>query len=504
MKYNIQTLFLEKQHSDCFVFGIFEDFKLCFSIKKIDKDSNGYINQLIKNKDFFGKFNESLFLYSIPNVYSTKIILLGCGRRKDLNADRYKQLFQTSIKIIKNLSLKTITYFLTELNIEGIDIYWKVRFAISAIEDSLYSFKNFKTYTNKKKITSLIDSINFSVFSDNDIVLGNNAIKYGLAISKGKKISKDLSNMPPNICNPTYLATKAIELSQNYPNCITIDIVNYQDMKNLGMNAYVSVGMGSNNKSLMSIIKYKGSTDNKVKNIVLIGKGVTFDAGGISIKPSSKLDEMKFDMSGASIVFGLMSIVAELQLPLNLIGVLAASENMVGSKSFRPGDILTTMSGKTVEILDTDAEGRLILCDVLTYVDKFNPDIVLDIATLTGACVVALGTYVTGVLSNNKNLVQDLQRSSNQTGDLIWEMPLFKEYYKDLNSNIADMTNIGNNSAGMITAACFLSNFAKKYIWAHLDIAGTAWISGKNKGSTGRPIDLLSQFLINQSKNNIL
>jgi len=498
MKYHISTEFLELENSVCLVFGIFEDLKLSESILKIDFQSGGYINKLIKNKDITGQFNKFLLLHSIPNFYKTKVLFLGCGNKKFFNVNIYKKLFNLSFKIIKDLSINTVKYFLTDLDIQNSNVYWKIRFAISELQNCLYSFKIFKTYDNKQENETSFNKVYFHVLFKSDVNCGKNAIKHESAISLGKKLSKDLSNMPPNICNPSYLADQVIKLSQKYPNIITTDIINHKDMKKLKMNAYLSVGKGSKNKSLMSVIKYIGTTDTNIKNIVFIGKGVTFDSGGVSIKPSSHLDEMKFDMSGAAIVFGLMSVLSELKLPLNVIGILAGSENMVGGKAFRPGDILTTMSGKTVEILNTDAEGRLILCDVLTYVKRFNPGIVIDIATLTGACVVALGNHITGLLSNNQDLIQSLKIASVQTEDLIWEMPLYKEYDEDLKSEIADMTNVGKNSAGMITAACFLSKFSQEYVWAHLDIAGTAWASGKNKGSTGRPIDLLSQFLLNQ------
>ncbi|AAO27053.1 cytosol aminopeptidase [Buchnera aphidicola str. Bp (Baizongia pistaciae)] len=498
MRYHISTNFFKKKYSDCLVFGIFDDLQLCESVKVIDSGSDGYVSRLIKDNEISGQINESLLLHSIPNFQKLKILFLGCGKKERFNINLYQKLFKTSINIIKKLSVKALIYFVTDFHIKNINTYWKIRHAVSEIQDNLYSFKNFKTSNNKNKFKISLEDIYFYLSDHDEINSGNNAIQHGYAISKGKKIARDLSNMPPNICNSSYLADQAMKLSQYYPDLIDVEIINDIDMNKLGMNAYLSVGKGSKNKSLMSIIKYHGISFSQCKNIILIGKGVTFDSGGISIKTSRDLDEMKFDMSGAAIVFGLMSIISDLKLPLNIIGILAGSENMVSSMSFRPGDILTTMSGKTVEILNTDAEGRLILCDVLTYVERFSPEVVIDIATLTGACVVALGHHTTGLLSNNDILAKDLQKASKQTRDLIWRMPLFEEYYKDLDSNVADMANVGTNSAGMITAACFLSKFSQKYAWAHLDVAGTAWISGKNKGSTGRPINLLTQFLLNK------
>jgi leucyl aminopeptidase len=303
--------------------------------------------------------------------------------------------------------------------------------------------------------------------------------------------------MPPNICNPAYLAEQAQILGTDYDN-VTTQIVGEKEMEELGMGSYLAVGRGSVNESLMSIIKYNGAGDDS-KPLVLVGKGLTFDSGGISLKPGAGMDEMKYDMGGAAGVLGAMHALAELQLPINVIGVLAGCENMPSSNAYRPGDILTTMSGQTVEVLNTDAEGRLVLCDALTYVERFDPELVIDVATLTGACVVALGAHATGLLSTHNPLAHELLNASEQSGDRAWRMPLWDDYQDQLESPFADFTNLGGKEAGTITAACFLSRFTKKYHWAHLDIAGTAWRSGKNKGSTGRPVSMLTQFLLNRA-----
>lgn len=488
--------------SDCLILGIFEDSSLFGSTKVIDDCSHKYITKLMKHKEFIGKFGEFLLLYEVPNIVSKKILLIGCGKLSSFDIYKYKTIFKISLNLLKKLPFETVIYFFTEFNFKNISTYWKVRFAIEIIHDNIYSFLKFKN-KKVKKFSSLND-IKLNIILHNDFIQGVDAIKHGLIISKGIKIAKDLANMPPNICNPTYLFLQVKKLAKNYPNTIKTNCLNENDMKKLNMNAYLSVSQGSKNKPLMSVIEYYGDKHNQENNIVFIGKGVTFDSGGLSIKPALFMDEMKYDMSGAASVLGLMHIIVNLKLRLNVIGILAGCENMVSSKSFRPGDIITTMSGKTIEVLNTDAEGRLILCDTLTYVSRFNPKIVIDIATLTGACVVALGNYVTGLMSNNDILAEDLILSGNKTGDLVWRMPLFKEYYQDLYSNIADIANVGKNSlGGAITAACFLSKFAKEYTWAHLDIAGTAWHSGKNKNATGRPITLLTQFLLNMCQKKI-
>ncbi|GAL29762.1 cytosol aminopeptidase PepA [Vibrio variabilis] len=304
--------------------------------------------------------------------------------------------------------------------------------------------------------------------------------------------------MPPNIANPAYLASQARRLADDYDS-VTTKIIGEQEMEKLGMTSYLAVGRGSKNESMMSIMEYKGNPDPDAKPIVLVGKGLTFDSGGISLKPGEGMDEMKYDMCGAASVFGTMKALAKLNLPINVVAVLAGCENMPGSNAYRPGDILTTMSGQTVEVLNTDAEGRLVLCDALTYVERYEPECVVDVATLTGACVIALGHHISGVISNHNPLSHELVNASEQAGDRAWRLPMADEYQEQLASPFADMANIGGRPGGTITAGCFLSRFAKKYHWAHLDIAGTAWKSGKAKGSTGRPVSLLVQFLLNRS-----
>ncbi|HCN7127540.1 TPA: leucyl aminopeptidase, partial [Escherichia coli] len=328
------------------------------------------------------------------------------------------------------------------------------------------------------------------------------AIQHGLAIAAGIKAAKDLGNMPPNICNAAYLASQARQLADSYSKNVITRVIGEQQMKELGMHSYLAVGQGSQNESLMSVIEYKGNASEDARPIVLVGKGLTFDSGGISIKPSEGMDEMKYDMCGAATVYGVMRMVAELQLPINVIGVLAGCENMPGGRAYRPGDVLTTMSGQTVEVLNTDAEGRLVLCDVLTYVERFEPEAVIDVATLTGACVIALGHHITGLMANHNPLAHELIAASEQSGDRAWRLPLGDEYQEQLESNFADMANIGGRPGGAITAGCFLSRFTRKYNWAHLDIAGTAWRSGKAKGATGRPVALLAQFLLNRAGFN--
>ena len=322
----------------------------------------------------------------------------------------------------------------------------------------------------------------FNVPTRRELPSGESAVEHGVAIAAGVKTAKDVANMPPNICNPAYLLQQAEEMAETYPG-LEIESVNEAQMAELGMNSYLAVGRGSHNESIMTIMHHRGGEDGQ-DPIVLVGKGLTFDSGGISIKPGDGMDEMKYDMGGAAGVLGIMHTVAALNLPINVIGVLAGCENMPDANAYRPGDILTTMSGQTVEVLNTDAEGRLVLCDALTYVERFYPELVVDMATLTGACVIALGKHATGLMSPHNPLAHELINASEQSGDRAWRLPIWDDYQEQIESPFADMANIGGRPAGTITAACFLSRFTKKYTWAHLDVAGTAWNSGKNKGAT--------------------
>jgi len=497
MQFFIKDKILNIPNVESIIVGAFESNKLSYFAKKIDIKSKGYISSLIKSEPQLSKPGNGIFLYKIPNISFKKVILVGCGKTDTITHETYVKIINKSINILKTITTPTVFFSLLDLNIKKFNLYWKIRTFIDITYDAFYIFNKYK---KSNKYFSL-KKIYFSSISKQEKETGEKAIKHSIAISIGKSYAKNLANYPPNVCNPAYLVSYAKQLKHKYKNTISISVLNSTKMKKLGMNAYLSVGKGSKNKPYISIIKYK-SINHVIneKPIVFLGKGITFDSGGISIKSSYAMDEMKYDMCGAAAVYGIMLSVAQLNLPINIIGILAGSENMPDGNSFRPGDIIKTMSGKTVEIINTDAEGRLLLCDTLTYVEKYNPEIVIDIATLTGACITALGKNVSGFMTKDKLLSKELITASSQTNDKIWRLPMFNEYYEELKSNIADLRNVGNGTAGAITAACFLSYFSKKYRWAHLDIAGTAWTSGKNKSATGRPINLILQFLLNKCK----
>lgn len=495
MEFGVKSGSPEKQRSACIVVGVFEPRRLTTVAEQLDDISEGYISNLIRRGDLEGKAGQMLLLHHIPNVLSERVLLVGCGKERELNERQYKQIVAKTIKTLNETGSMEAVSFLTELHVKGRDTYWKVRQAVEAANDSVYSFLQLKT--KKGEPRRPLRKMVFNLPTRKDLPLGERAIEHAEAVSKGVKIAKDVSNMPPNICNPKYLNEQAADLAKKYKS-LQLDTYGEAEMDKLGMHCYLAVGRGSYNESVMSVLHHKGG-DEKDKPYVLVGKGLTFDSGGISIKPGEAMDEMKYDMCGASSVLGTMQTIAELNLPINVIGVIAGCENMPDANAYRPGDILTTMSGQTVEVLNTDAEGRLVLCDALTFVERFDPELVIDIATLTGACVIALGKHATAVLSQHNPLAHDIVNASEQSSDKAWRLPLWDEYQEQIDSPFADMANLGGRPAGTITAACFLSRFTRKYTWAHLDIAGTAWVSGANKGATGRPVPMLSQFLMNKA-----
>lgn len=494
MEFGVKSGSPEKQRSACIVVGVFEPRRLSAVAEQLDRVSDGYISSLLRRGDLEGKSGQMLLLHQVPGVLSERVLLVGCGKERELDERQFKQIIQKTISTLNETGSMEAVCFLTELHVKGRDAYWKVRQAVETAQNSLYTFDQFKT--NKAELRRPLRKLVFNVATRRELAIGEKAVAHGLAVANGMKICRDVANMPPNICTPAYLASQARRLADSCQ-YITTKVIGEQQMAELGMNAYLAVARGSSNEAMMSIMEYKGHPD--AKPTVLVGKGLTFDSGGISLKPGDGMDEMKYDMCGAASVLGVMTALAELKPPINVIGVLAGAENMPDGKSYRPGDILTSMSGQTIEVLNTDAEGRLVLCDVLTYAERFEPEAVIDIATLTGACVIALGSHATGLMSNHNPLAHELLNAAELSGDKAWRLPLWDEYQEQIESPFADMVNTGGRPAGAITAGAFLSRFTKKYNWAHLDIAGTAWKSGKEKGATGRPVPLLTQFLLGRA-----
>ncbi|MCI7354341.1 MAG: leucyl aminopeptidase [[Actinobacillus] rossii] len=482
MKYSANLTALNT--ADAVLVAIFEDSELSETAKKFD--TQGEITALLKCGEISGKIGESTLL----RQGSQRILLVGAGKPGEITVRQFKQIVQKAFQVIKTTASKNMVNALTDVQIKDRDLYWNVRFAIETFEAERYVFDEFKS---QKADQLKLENIVFPI----DNAETQRAIQHANAVALGIKLARDVANCPPNICNPKYLAEQAKTLEKRTA-LVKTTVLGEKEMAELGMHAYLGVSQGSKNEAQLSIMEYRNHPNPDAKPIVLVGKGLTFDAGGISLKPAAEMDEMKYDMCGAASVYGVMNALAELQLPLNVIGVLAGCENLPDGNAYRPGDILTTMNGLTVEVLNTDAEGRLVLCDTLTYVERFEPECVIDIATLTGACVVALGQHNSGLVSTDDALADTLFQASQQTQDKAWRLPLSEEYQEQLKSPFADLANIGGRWGGAITAGAFLSNFTKKYPWAHLDIAGTAWLQGANKGATGRPVSLLTQFLINQ------
>jgi leucyl aminopeptidase len=494
MEFGIKSGNPEKQRSACVIVGVMEPRKLTPAARAIDGAARKFLSNLIRRGDIDGKTGQSLLLHNVPGTLADRVLLIGCGREREITDRLFRTIAENSIRELGRTGAADAVTFLPEINVRGRDCHWKLRQTMEAAHSAAYEFREFKS--RKRTGAKTLRKLTLMVPSRRDLPIGERAVLEGEAIIRGVKLARDLANRPPNICTPAHLAAQARELGRSYRS-IKVRVLDRPAMQKLGMNTLLAVAQGSHQPPKLIVLEYRGAARHG-KPVVLVGKGVTFDTGGISIKPAQAMDEMKFDMCGAASVLGAFCAAAHMKLPVDLVGIIPAVENMPGGSASRPGDIVTSMSGQTVEILNTDAEGRLILCDALTYSERFEPGAVIDIATLTGACVIALGNHASGLLSNHNPLARDLLNAGEFSGDRAWQLPLWDEYQKQLDSPFADFANIGGREAGTITAACFLSRFAKKFHWAHLDIAGTAWISGKQKGATGRPVPLLVQYLIDR------
>jgi len=497
MEYNVKSGNPEKQRTACIVVGVFEPRKLTGAAEQLDEVSDNFISNIIRRGDLEGKLGQVLLLHNVPNALCDRVLLVGCGKERELGDQQYQKIITQAVKTLNETGSMEAVCFLPELNVKGRDIHWKVKQAVEASEESLYRFDELKSESKTERRP--LRKITFTVPTRKELPDGELALNEGYAVAQGVAKAKDLGNMPGNICHPTYLAEQAEELASKHDK-LHYDVVDESEMDALGMHSFLSVSKGSDQPGKLIILNYKGANDDS-KPIVFVGKGITFDTGGISLKPGLGMDEMKYDMGGAASVFGATQAIAEMDLKVNFIMVIAAAENMPSGRASRPGDIVTSMSGQTIEILNTDAEGRLVLCDALTYVERFEPEVVVDVATLTGACIVALGHNAAGLMSNHNPLAHDLLNAGEQAADRAWRLPIWDDYQEQIKSNFADMANIGGPAAGTITAACFLSRFAKKFNWAHLDIAGVAWRKGTNKGGTGKPVPLLCQYVINKVKS---
>lgn len=497
VKYDITKTVPEKQRSGCTVVGVFEGRKLTAAAKRIDKSTGGSLGRILRCGDIEGKPGQTLLLHNLAGIAAERVLLVGCGDRGDIADNTFRKVVASAIRALDSTGARDAVVNLSE-EVASRDHYWAVRQIVEQSHDVLYRFEQLKS--DQESPPRTLKKIALGIPKPTNISATKHAVREGIAIGNGVTLARDLGNLPANICTPTYLAERARALTKS-SSAFKLRVLGEAEMKRLRMETLLSVARGSREKAKLIALEYKGAAKSQ-KPVVLVGKGVTFDSGGISIKPAAAMDEMKFDMCGAASVLGTLRAVVELELPINVTGIIPATENLPGGEASKPGDIVTSMSGQTVEVLNTDAEGRLILSDALTYARRFKPDVVIDIATLTGACVVALGGEASGLFTNDESLGDKLIEAGQYTGDRTWRLPLWEEYQDDLKSNFADFANVGGREAGAITAACFLARFTKEYRWAHMDIAGTAWKTGKLKGATGRPVPLLTQYLINRATPN--
>ena len=494
MDFSIKSGNLEKQRSACVVVGVYETRKLSAQAEVIDKMSAGYLSGIVRRGDMEGKLGATLLLHNVPDTSSDRVLLVGLGKERDFHEKEYLTAVRAAIRCLNETGAPEAMFYLTELPLKKRDVAWRIEQAVLTTMSCLYRFDRLKS--KAEEVRRPLRKLALSVASSGEVAPAKAVIARALALAEGIKLTKDLGNLPGNICTPTYLAEQAVKLAKEHK--LKVQVLGQAQLEKLGMGSFLSVTRGSRQPPKLIVLQHLGG-DKKAKPIVLVGKGITFDTGGISIKPAAEMDEMKFDMCGAASVLGTLKAVATMGLKLNVIGIIPTCENMPDGNATRPGDVVTSLSGQTIEILNTDAEGRLILCDALTYAERFEPAAVVDIATLTGACVIALGHVVSGLLANQDSLARELIDAGDEAYDRAWQLPLYDDYQEQLKSNFADMANIGSRVGGAITAACFLSRYTKAYDWAHLDIAGTAWKSGAEKGATGRPVGLLTHFLINRA-----
>jgi len=495
MEFQSKVTDIAKQRSECSLVAVFEGGKLSASADAINKQSDKLVQKVIKQGDIEGKAGQCVTLHA-NGVAADRVMLVGMGslKRGKISATDFRKSLKKAAAALKGSKAKNAVAYFGELEVEGKDATWQAQQLAEILSAALYQFEQFKS---EKAPASSLKKLILDCNGKANLSACKLGLARGAAVAKGTSLARDLGNMPANACTPTYLASEAKRLARGQTRLKT-KVLEEKHMRELGMHSLLSVSAGSDQPAKLIIMEYNGGAKTQ-KPHVLVGKGITFDTGGISLKPGAGMDEMKFDMCGAASVLGTMQTVLELQLSMNVVAIVAASENMPNGNATKPGDIVTSMAGLTIEVLNTDAEGRLVLCDALTYAERFKPKSVVDVATLTGACVVALGKHATGLYSNSEDLADALLDAGKQAEDKAWQMPLWDEYQQQLDSNFADMGNIGTPGGGSVTAACFLSRFTKKYDWAHLDIAGTAWMSGGQKGATGRPVPLLSQYLINKA-----
>jgi leucyl aminopeptidase len=480
----------------CAVIGLYENGELGLAARQVDKQLDGLLTNLHGSGDFAAKLGDTLMLPLPAGAAALRLLLIGLGPRAGFARKQYRKALQSAAQALSKTGAGDAVVYLAMEPVPELDMQYRARIVAEVFSSHAYKVPDLKT-SPKPKARPLA-TINVATADARAAKAASEGLRIGAAIGQGMAWARDLANLPPNVCTPTYMGTRALQLAKEFPS-IKTKILDEAGIKALKMGAFLAVSQGSAEPARLIVCEYRGGKKNAAP-ICLVGKGITFDSGGISLKEPPAMDEMKFDMSGGAAVLGALRAIAELKLPINVVAIVAAAENMPSGTAVKPADIVTTMSGQTVEILNTDAEGRLVLCDAITYSRRYKPAAVVDVATLTGACIVALGNHVSGLMSNTPALAQELESAGMRADDRAWRLPIGEDYVEQLKSNFADIANVGGREGGACTAASFLGKFAKDLAWAHLDVAGTAWLSGAQKGSTGRPVPLLVDFLIHRTK----
>ncbi|MGE0115038.1 MAG: leucyl aminopeptidase [Steroidobacteraceae bacterium] len=483
-----------RQRTDCAIVGVYEKGLLSAAATELDGKLGKQLSRLVKQGDVRGKLGETLLLSEPKGITASRVLLVGLGPKDKFGRKQYRKALGAALTAVTRTGSVQATSYLSQETVAATNAYYLGRCSAEVAAHNTYRIPDLKTA--KKPPVPALKKLSIAILGTPERVQAEKGLKQGAGIAMGMSLTRDLGNLPANICTPTYLAKTAQQMARDHRGSLKLRVLELAEIRKLKMGAFLSVTAGSDEPPRLIVLEYHGGKA-KEAPIALVGKGITFDTGGISIKPATAMDEMKYDMCGAATVLGVFKAVVELKLPINLVGVIPTCENMPSGRATKPGDIVKSMSGQTIEVLNTDAEGRLILCDALTYARRFAPKAVIDIATLTGACVIALGNQYSGLFSNDDELSAALSSAGKRAEDGAWPMPSDEEYADQLKSNFADMANIGGREGGAITAACFLAKFTQDLKWAHLDIAGTAWLSGANKGGTGRPVPLLMDYLIN-------
>ena len=490
MEFPVKTGAPARHRTECAILPVFDDGQLHGATKEFDRAARGAIAKLVRAGDTPARLGSCTLVHRTQGTAAARWLLVGCGKRSEFSPKRLTTALSAAINTLRSGGTKEATSFLGYgTSLEPAEV---ARYSVEAARASLYRFDELKS---KTEAPPRLARLSLAVESGTDLNEVRAGIKVGSAVAAGSDLARDLGNRPANVCTPSHLAEAARNIAKRYAR-MEFKVLDEADIRKLGMGALLSVTQGADEPPRLIVLQYKGAAA-KEAPVALCGKGVTFDTGGISIKPAPKMDEMKFDMCGAGSVLGAMLALGELQPDINVVGIIPACENMPGGRATRPGDIVKSMSGQTIEIINTDAEGRLILCDAITYAKRFKPRCIIDIATLTGACVVALGHVYSGLFCNDEDLAKALLEAADRSLDLAWRLPVHEEYGESLRSNFADFANSGTRDGGASIGANFLSRFVDGFAWAHLDIAGVAWRANANKGATGRPVPLLVDYLLN-------